>query len=144
MDRLESLLTVASLISGFSITVFMFRLQREIHMVERGKPTWIPWADWLVIVAVFLSIATAFLIIAWPGGFDTFVSRYFVERFSSAALAAALIFLAGYVPSICAHYRLWFGQARTGLRSNPEPAERAWVLTAVIIGALVFIWLVSN
>ena len=51
-------LTVAGLISGFGITVFMFRIQRELQV--RGQhpnwPNWLAWADYLVLAAIVIAI----------------------------------------------------------------------------------------
>ena len=51
-------LTIASILSGFSISVFMFRLQRELGVRERHPdwPNWLAWADYLVIATVVLSV----------------------------------------------------------------------------------------
>ena len=42
-------LTVASILSGFSISVFMFRIQRELSVRDRHPewPNWLAWADYL-------------------------------------------------------------------------------------------------
>ena len=48
---MEAYLTVASILSGFGISVLMFRIQRELHIQEKypDAPNWLAWADDLVI-----------------------------------------------------------------------------------------------
>jgi hypothetical protein len=113
----SDLITVASIIAGFGVTVMMFRLQRELQISDenwkqRGEgsqaatvPTWIPPADYLVIVAIIVSLL--------GGVLPLLISRDAI-RLSSTACAAATILLAGYVPSILAHYRFiyWLHKSR--------------------------------
>jgi hypothetical protein len=108
----SDLLTTASIIAGFGVTVLMFRLQRELQISDenwrlrregresRIIQTWIPPADYLVILAIIVSLLGSVL--------PTLVSGNAV-RLASAACAAATILLAGYVPSILAHYRFIYG-----------------------------------
>jgi len=58
MDRPEAYLTVASILSGFGVTVFMFRIQRELHVRDTHLqwPNWLAWADYLVLAAIVLSL----------------------------------------------------------------------------------------
>lgn len=129
MDHIDALARLASVIAGFSLTVFIFRLSRELHLKEAGEPTWIPWADRLVLTAFFICVLTliALLLLPIPPPWRVIVV--------GAACVASLVLLAGYVPSICAHYRLWFGTRSTGERRNPEPAERFWVHATSIAAA---------
>jgi len=106
-----AILTVTSIIAGFSVAVIMFRLQRELQISDRNwqrpkrepVPTWLPLADFLVISAVLLSFLGAVL---------PLLSRQRpaseILRLAAAACAASTVLLAGYVPSILAHYRFVF------------------------------------
>jgi hypothetical protein len=48
----ETLAAIGSVIVGFGIAAFVFRLQRELQMMEDGDSYWIPWADRLLISVV--------------------------------------------------------------------------------------------
>ena len=51
------LLTVASILAGFGCAMLFFRVQRELAMHDRNEIIWLPWADWLLIVATMLSLS---------------------------------------------------------------------------------------
>ena len=46
---------VASVIAAFGAAMLFFRVQREITMREQDERNWIPWADWLLVVATLVS-----------------------------------------------------------------------------------------
>jgi hypothetical protein len=50
MNPLQPYLAVASILSGFGISVFMFRVQRELQIrdIHPKEPNWLTWADYLV------------------------------------------------------------------------------------------------
>jgi hypothetical protein len=51
------LIAIAAIVIGFVLTVIMFRVQRELYMRDKGEPNWVPWADWLIIVSLFLVLS---------------------------------------------------------------------------------------
>jgi hypothetical protein len=113
----DTLMTVASIIAGFGVTVLMFRLQRELdisdkHWEARRKsqeavhtPTWIPLADWLAISAVLVALVVLPL----------FVSTGADITAPKAWCAVSVVLLAGYILCIFAHYRFifWLHHDRT-------------------------------
>lgn len=116
-----TLITVASLVAGFSTSILVFRLQREIEMHSAGEITWLPWADRLILLAAILSLASVLLIVSGLFPSDAI-------KLASCALAASLILTIGYVLAVLAHYRFILSFGRSGPRKNPEPAERVIVL----------------
>ena len=131
-----TLATIASIISCFGIAMLVFRIQREIQMRDQGEVNWIPWADRLLVAATLLSL----LFVVFP--LVTFgVSSEKALKSVSAVCAGTTLMVAGYVPAILAHYRLFFGTHRTGKRVNPEPAEAIIVCTVIAAALLVFGWL---
>jgi hypothetical protein len=61
--------------------------------------------------------------------------------FASAAGAAAIVLEAGYIPSILAHYRIWFGKDRQKkgvLREPGEPAEMGFIILTSVLAAFTF------
>ena len=118
----SALLTVASIISGFGITIFTFRLQREIQVMERNSKVWIPWADFLVIAAVMVSLLIGILpiiVLSSP--------PKLIYQIANGACAASIVMLAGYVPGKLAHYRFILAKNTPKARQNPEPSER-WIV----------------
>jgi hypothetical protein len=132
-DQMNILASVASLIVGFGATIMVFRVDRELEMRERDEPTWFPWADRLVIVAMMMS---GLLDLALPLS----VRGLQVTRIPTAAAVASVILLLGYPFAILAHYRIEIGRNRKGERDNPEPAEREIVWATMILAALMFIF----
>lgn len=130
MADAATLATIASISSGFGIAMLFFRIQRELQMGQQLEVNWIPWADRLLIAATLISL----LLVVFPlVTFGTTSPR--VLRFASASCAAASLMVAGYIPGIMAHYRLFLGGRREEPRKNPEPVEKV-VVFAVIAAAL--------
>jgi len=125
--------TIASVIAGFGGAMLLFRLQRELQAQKESEPTWLAWADRLLILATL----TALLLVLLPLVATTNRPGV-VAHLPAAGCAAALILMAGYIPAILAHYRLFLGAGRSGPRGNPEPAERVIVLLTVLIALVVF------
>jgi hypothetical protein len=130
--------TIGAIIAGFGVAMLFFRIQRELTMRDHDEAIWIPWADWLIVAATLSALLLVLLpVVVAPGPASLTVA--------SAACAAALILVAGYVFAILAHYRVWIGKQRSGPRSNPEPAEKAWVVASTILAGIAFgvtVWLV--
>jgi len=85
----DSYLTIASILSGFGVTVLMFRVQREIHVGETSpeSPIWLAWADHLILAAVVLSLLLVVLPLIVLGE----SSRVLAVAAGSCAAAAILV-----------------------------------------------------
>lgn len=154
-----TLAAIGATIVGFGIVAFVFRVQRELDMRERGnaeqerrvvpqaaeeraaetdqRPSWIPWADRLLIGTV----TAAILLVLFPIALAGSISSLWGERLPAAACSGSAIALAGYIPAILSHYRfgftypwIWFGKVNPMGRENPEPAERAIVIASAVLG----------
>jgi hypothetical protein len=135
-------LTVASILSGFSISVFMFRIQRELQVRDKHPnwPNWLAWADYLVIATIVLSLLLVVLpLIALPDPSEL------VFSVAAATSSATSLFLLAYPFAILDHYRIeigvWRGE-QSQVRHKGEPIEKAIVLTTVFVAAIVFGWVV--
>lgn len=138
-------LTVASILSGFSISVFMFRIQRELGVRDRHPdwPNWLAWADYLVIATIVLSLLLVVLpLIALPEPTE------FVFSIAAGTCAATSLLLLAYPFAILDHYRIEIGvwrakpDAHVEIRHKGEPIEKAIVITTGLIGTLTFISIV--
>lgn len=129
------LISTASIIVGFGITVIMFRVQRELYVLEELKrsPLWLAWADYLVIASVALAIVGVILPLLILGGGGPKGLTV-----SAAVCAAAVVLLGGYIPAVLAHYRIELGARRTGWREKGEPVERLAVKLTVIGAIVIF------
>jgi len=134
-------LTVASLLSGFGITVFMFRIQRELQVrsVHPSWPNWLAWADYLVLANIVISLVLVVIpLVAVP---EPGPVQYSI---AAGGCAAAAILQLGYPFAILDHYRIEIGTWRTEKGEPPterhkgEPIERAIVIGAGIIATLAF------
>ena len=126
----SDILTVASIIAGFGVTVLIFRIQRELSLSDKmwelkGKgdkesiteknnprksnsvdsiPTWLPPVDLLVIFSILTSLLLGIIpIFLMNSGSST------APRLSIAACGASIILLAGYVICVLIHYRFFYG-----------------------------------
>jgi len=134
-------LTVASILSGFSISVLMFRLQRELAVRERHPdwPNWLAWADYLVIATVVLSVL---LVVVPLVAFSE--PTEFVFSIAAGTCAATSLLLLAYPFAILDHYGIEIGGWRrkagdnVEIRHKGEPIERIIVIIASLIAAAVF------
>jgi hypothetical protein len=126
-----TLAAIASVITAFSVAMLIFRVQRELDMGAAGEARWIPWSDWLLLLASTLSLVGVLLplVAADPLG----KVRQLVP---GAACAAAVVVVAWYPFAVLAHYRLILRGSRQGPRENPEPAER-WIVLLALASACV-------
>jgi hypothetical protein len=129
VDR-GTLATIASIISAFGVPMLYFRIQRELEMRKNQERVWLPAADWLLVGATLVSL----LLVILP------LLTLRDVRLPVAASGAAAIMVAGYVPAILGHYRIFFGQNRTGPRDNPEPWELLFVVLALATALCVFLF----
>jgi len=140
-------LTVASLLSGFSITVFMFRIQRELQVRSTHPhwPNWLAWADYLVIgtIAISLLLVVLPLVALAEPGTTTFAV-------AAGGCAAAAILQVAYPFAILDHYRIEIGTWRTRQGESPterhkgEPIEKAIVIAAAALAAATFVAVVIS
>jgi hypothetical protein len=68
------------------------------------------------------------------------VSADFPLRSPAAVSAASAVVVAGYLPSLLAHYRIVLGSERRGSRHNPEPIELVLVLITAVAALVVGAW----
>ena len=130
------LLTTATLVVGFGITVLMFRIQREVQVRDQHPdwPNWLPFADYLVEAAVVLELVFVVIpLIAAP-----VPSKRYLD-WAAAFSASCPTLLLGYIPAILAHYRIAFKHGRTGPRGKCEPAEGWLVAITAALALAVFV-----
>lgn len=135
MNGAEGYLTVASILSGFGVTVLMFRIQRELQVRAKDpeSQTWLAWADYLVLGAIILSLIFVVLPIVATGH-----PGNSVLNLAAASCGASAVLLAGYPFAILDHYRIEIGTKREGERAKGEPVERWIVIVSSILAAGVF------
>lgn len=135
MGQPEAYLTVASILSGFAVTVLMFRIQRELQVGETHPqwPTRLAWADYLVVAAIMISLLFVVLLLV-----TLRVPGQRALSFAAGSCAAAAILLAAYPLAILDHYRIEIGAWRQGPRRKGEPIEKLVVVAAAVISAIVF------
>lgn len=134
-------LTVASILSGFGISVFMFRIQRELRVRDKHPnwPNWLAWADYLVLATIVLSLLLVVLpLIALPSPSE------FVFSIAAASCAATSLLMLAYPFAILDHYRIEIGGWRTRngesqeVRHKGEPVEKTIVIVTAIIATIAF------
>ena len=137
---MEAYLTVASILSVFGIAILMFRIDRELYMQERhpDRPSWLAWADYLVLVSIMISLLlVVFPLAALPSPGKKMLA------FAAGGCASSAILLAAYPLAILDHYRIGIGASRTGERNKGEPIEKVLVLGAAFLAVAVFAGVVA-
>jgi len=142
MNSPQPYLTVASILTGFCISVFMFRIQRELSVRDRHPdwPNWLAWADYLIMASIVLSVVLVVLpLVSVPAPSR---ANYSV---AAASCAAASILLLAYPFAILDHYRIEIGAWRTRAGEDPqarhkgEPIERIVVVTSGVVATVTFV-----
>ena len=134
----QPFLTVASILTGFCISVFMFRIQRELGVRDRHPewPNWLAWADYLIVATIVVSVLLVILpLVAFPEP-----GRVMYSVAAGSCAASSLLLLA-YPFAILDHYRIEIGVKRgehPQARHKGEPIERIIVVTAAIVATLTF------
>lgn len=145
MPSPQPYLTVAAILSGFGISVFMFRIQRELHVRDQDptQRNWLAWADYLILAAIVVSlllVVIPLVAVAEPGPHAFALAR--------ASCAAAAILVAAYPFAILDHYRIEIGAWRKDepptLRHKGEPIEKAVVIAASVLAAIAFALIISG
>lgn len=140
MPESSDLITIASIVAAFGVAMLFFRIRRELEMGSAGERVWIPWADWLIVIATLCSLLLVLLPMLIFG-----YNNIFVKAVSTSGCAGCVVLIAGYVLAILAHYRLIFGRARIGPRDNPEPTERVlFFLSIMTASSLALLLLIIN
>ncbi len=148
MNSPQPYLTVASILTGFCVSVFMFRIQRELSVRDRHPswPNWLAWADYLIVSAMAVSVLLVILpLVALPNPSRTAYSV------AAGSCAASSLLLLAYPFAILDHYRIEIGVWRTREGEKPqarhkgEPIERIIVMTAgavaaMTFAAIIFVW----
>ena len=130
--------------SGFGITVLMFRIQLELDVREKSpdSPNWLAWADYLVLSAIVLSLLFVVLpIVAMSPPSNRIINV------AAGSCGAAAVLLVAYPFAILDHYRIEIGAKREGGRQKGEPIERCIVVIAFLFAVSVFggiIWFGSH
>ena len=105
-------------LSGFGITVFMFRIQRELQVrsVHPRWPNWLAWADYLVLANIVISLVLVVIpLVAVP---EPGSVQYSI---AAGGCAAAAILQLGYPFAILDHYRIEIGTWRTKEGASRRP-----------------------
>jgi hypothetical protein len=152
-----TIISVASITAGFSVTVMMFRLNRELRISdenslllerllkemprekakakdkwkEQRTRTWLPIADFLPISAILISLLFGVLPLLAEQ-----TPSFEVRAHAAAASGAGTVLLAGYIPSILAHYNFLFRLDKS--RPYVTWPEGVFVATTVAGAAVVF------
>jgi len=153
------LISTTAILAGFGITVFTFRLQREVGILDeelekdaqqretqkveanaeekpkKKSPAHIPWADRLIFFSVIASLFCLATLLALHDRFNTMV-------WVPALTVGSAFLQLGYMPSVLAHYGIWIGgpPKRKMEREAGEPTERLIVFATVIVASAAFLW----
>ncbi len=135
----EGLISAAAIIIGFGVTVFLFRVQRELWVRDKHPewPNWVSWSDYLALSSMVSALIFVIIpLVTFPNLPPLF------KDIAAAACAASSVLLIGYIPAVLAHYRIEIGSNRVGPRGKGEPAERAWVIGIAVLATIIFLGII--
>jgi hypothetical protein len=128
----SDLVATAAIVIGFGVTAVMFRVQRELSLLEALKvdEAWLAWADYLILSSIGLAVFGVVVPLLVDAAADAAV-----VAMAAACCASAVVLQAGYVPALLAHYRIVLGWGQKGARVRGEPLERK-IVWATLVAAL--------
>jgi hypothetical protein len=146
VEHADTLVTAASIIAGFGAALIAFRLERELNIEEKDRELpqqqreghWFPASDWLLVVS---NVGALCLVVA-PLVATASPSQRLI-RFTSAVCTAAAIMMAGYIPSILAHYHFFYGLT-TKERKNPTLWEGVVIAVTIVSAAVAVIFVYKS
>ena len=138
---LAQLWTVASVLGGFQVAAFAWRINRELHMEEEGYQTWLTIADYIVVLS--------FLVLAF-GVFAAPIFGVATPDLAARLFGLSLIMFGSSAFVLAGHYNLYFRKswvkyttlgerAPRGPRTNQELLGCAIAL--LVLGVYVFWWI---
>ena len=95
---LIDLWTPAGVLLGFQITLFYWRLEREVSVGDAGRITWLAPADYLGIVGTIVFVLGVFLL---P------LAGFAGPRTAGAALGLGALLFVGHFLGLCGHYEVF-------------------------------------
>ena len=132
--------TIGTVLFGFQLAAFSWRISRELKMEAKNEPTWFTCADWMVIVSSLILVTCVFILpILTSGGISI---KFVVFAFGLALLTSSLAPLV-----VAGHYNLlirsrkesWDEPQRQSPRHHSTVQER-WALGITI--AIITVYLV--
>jgi hypothetical protein len=146
-STLSEVWIAASVVLGFQLTSFSWRISRELQFRDPAI-RWLPPADILNLGSFAITVIGVFLV-------PVLVTRTDAS-FARSAFAVALVLLLAYPFAVVAHYSLLQGRdaprSRRGEEAEPERqarrrdagtrAERAIVVTAAVLAVIYAAYLI--
>ncbi|MGW1716020.1 hypothetical protein [Streptomyces sp. NPDC002156] len=124
---LGSLWTAAGVVSGFQVTGFALRINREIDVSGKGDITWLPPADILNLLSIAVTMLGVFVAPVLGIGGTTVPVK---------AFGLSVLLLAGYPFALAGHYDLF--NPRTYRSWTYCPRQERIVLSVVGVSAITY------
>ena len=131
--QLSNIWIVSGVILGFQINFFSWRIRREIQMEAKGETKWLPFADWMNLLSMFVMVTGVFVL-----------PLFKIGQFVYYAFGLALILLIGYLFALVGHYELYKSKC---VPRPPRPLQEMVPFAVTIILGIVYsicyFWLAS-
>jgi hypothetical protein len=122
---LNDLLEIAGIIIGFQLTIFTFRITRELQFDRKNR--WFPLADFINLLSVLVTVS--FLFIYPLNNLETYDIKL-CQKFFGFALLLFVI----YPFALIGHYDLFKKHSKRNKRQKYVTDQERWVL---IIGGII-------
>lgn len=104
MQFTSNLQGMVSLLVGFQVAAFGWRINREISVGDAGRKTWFPVPD---VINILSMLSVVFFCVLTP------LAKGQFQKSSEVVLAASYILFVFHPISMAAHYRLWGKEGRS-------------------------------
>ncbi|KOG82234.1 hypothetical protein ADK78_03155 [Kitasatospora aureofaciens] len=120
------------MVSGFQVTGFALRINREIDVSGKGDITWLPPADILNLLSIVITMLGVFIAPVLDIGSSTLPVK---------AFGLAVLLLAGYPFALAGHYDMF--NSRTHRSWTYFPGQERIALSVVGVSAVAYITLAA-
>lgn len=121
----------AGLLLGFQVTLFSWRLEREVKVGDEDRPTWLAPADYVGIAGLLTFVVGVFLL--------PLIGAVTTAHAAAAVGLGALLFV-GHFLGLCGHYELFHRRAR---QFEWFPAQERWVVGLIGVAASVYVLFIA-
>lgn len=98
VPTLTDIWTPGGVVLGFQMTLFYWRLEREVAVGDKGWITWFTWSDYLGVIGAFSFVFGVFLLpLSGIGG----------AKLAGPALGLGVLLFVGHFLGLCGHYEMF-------------------------------------
>lgn len=122
--QLADIWTAAGVLIGFQVTLFVWRISREVEVGKEGDITWLPPADILNLLSMVIAIAGVFVLPILD------LANVNVIKFS---FGLAVLLFVSYPFALAGHYDMYNNKTTRSFLYFPMQEKVVVAITAILV-----------